>query len=263
MLYGHLQSVSMIEEGSKLILIDRNGRKHPFTAAMKMVEISRLGVVDGSAICASSVGDAVDIGGQAFRVMRPSLKDLLSIMERKAQIISPKDSFQIPLYLDIGSGSRVIEAGAGSGAMTLVLLHAVAPDGKVYTYETRDDHAKVARRNVGMSSNGSCWNLRMGDICTDVLEEELDAAMIDIPNPWDAVANVVKSLRTGGHIGCYIPNVNQLEKTVRTMRDAGLSEVESFETLHRSMLVHEGGVRPSSEMLGHTGYLVFARKTHR
>jgi tRNA (adenine57-N1/adenine58-N1)-methyltransferase len=251
----------MIEEGSKLILVDGNGRKYPLTAARKMVEVSRLGVVEGKVICDSTIGDSVEVGGKSFLVMAPSLKDLLSTMERRAQIITPKDSFQVPSYLDIGSGSRVLEAGAGSGAMTLVLLHAVAPGGKVFTYETREDHAKVARRNVAMSPASSCWNLRIGDICVDQLEKDFDAAMIDIPNPWDAVGNVISSLRIGGHLGCYIPNANQLERTVLAMRDARLAEVEPFETLHRSMVVHDGGVRPSSEMLGHTGYLVFARKT--
>ncbi len=243
------------------MLVDGNGRRYPVTASRGMLEVPKLGVVDGSTLCESSEGERIKIGGKSFLVIRPSLKDLLSSMERRAQIITPKDSFQVPSYLDIGAGSRVLEAGAGSGAMTLVLLHAVAPDGKVVTLETREDHARVAHRNVSTSPASSCWELRIGDICTDDLGDSFDAAMIDIPNPWDAVANVVRSLRVGGHIGCYIPNTNQLEKTVVAMKEAGLTDVDAFETLHRSMLVHEGGVRPSSEMLGHTGYLVFARKS--
>lgn len=250
----------MIAEGTRLMLVDEEGRKFPVVAKRGMLEVRRLGVIDGDRLCSSSFGDRMEVGGRRFTVLRPSVRDLLSIIERKAQIISPKDSFLIPLHLDLSSGSRVVEGGVGSGALTLVLLKAVAPEGRVTSYELREDHADVARRNVEMSGLGSCWELRIGDVCTAELPEGVDAVALDMPNPWDALKNAVRSLRPGGHICCYVPNANQLDQSVRAMRDAGLGEVYSFETIQREMVVHEGGVRPSFETLGHTGYLVFGRK---
>lgn len=250
----------MIAEGTRLMLVDEEGRKYPVVAKKGMLEVRKLGVIDGDRLCSSSFGDRMDVGGRRFIVLKPSMRDLLSMIERRAQIISPKDSFLIPLHLDLSSGSRVVEGGVGSGALTLVLLKAVAPEGKVVSYELREDHAEVARRNVEMSGLGACWEPRIGDICTAELPRDVDAVVLDMPNPWDALQNTVKAMRAGGHICCYVPNANQLEQSVRAMRDAGLGEVYSFETIQREMVVHEGGVRPSFETLGHTGYLVFGRK---
>lgn len=253
----------MIHEGTKLLLIDHDGRRHLVTTAKRMVEVGGLGVVDGNRLCSSSIGDSIQIGGREFLILRPSLKDALGMIERRAQIIIPKDSFMIPFHLDVGPGSRVIEGGVGSGALTLVLLKAVGPTGKVYSYETREDHADLARRNVALSENEASWELKIGDICTAKLESEVDAVALDIPNPWDAMENVVKSLRIGGYVCCYVPNANQLENAVKKMRDVSLTEITSFETLQREMIVHDGGVRPSFDMLGHTGYLSFGRRMSR
>jgi tRNA (adenine57-N1/adenine58-N1)-methyltransferase len=250
----------MIAEGTRLMLVDEEGRKFPAAARKGMIEVRKLGVIDGDRLCASSFGDRLEVGGRRFTILKPSVKDLLSMIERRAQIISPKDSFIIPLHLDVSAGSRVVEGGVGSGALTMVLLKAVAPDGRVTSYELREDHAEVARRNVGMSGLEGCWELRIGDVCREELPREVDAVVLDMPNPWDALPNAVKALRPGGHVCCYVPNANQLEQSVRAMRDSGLSEVYSFETIQREMVVHDGGVRPSFETLGHTGYLVFGRK---
>ncbi len=250
----------MIPEGTRLMLVDEEGGKYPVVAARKMIEVRRLGVIDGGALCDCTLGGSMTVGGRSFVVLRPSIRDLLSMIERKAQIIIPKDSFLIPLHLDIGCGSRVLEAGVGSGALALVLLRSVAPEGRVFSCELRTDHAEVARRNVAMSGMDGCWEIRIGDVCGMPLPEGLDAAVLDMPNPWDALPNVVNALRVGGHLCCYVPNANQLEQVVRGMRERGLTEVYAFETIQREMVVHEGGVRPSFETLGHTGYLAFGRR---
>ncbi len=250
----------MIEEGTRVMLVDGDGRKSFLRASKTMLEVGRLGVVDGRAICDSSFGDVLTIGGNEFTILRPSILDIVGAVQRKAQIMSPKDSFLLPMYLDLEAGSTVIEAGAGSGALTVVLLKAVAPTGKVYSYDIREDHAKQARKNVEMSGHSGCWDFKIGDICTVELERNVDAVVLDMPNPWDAMDNVCGAIRPGGHLCCYVPNANQLERTVKAMRDAGLSEVFAFETIQREMVVHDGGVRPSFEMLGHTGYLALGRR---
>lgn len=242
------------------MLIDERGGKHFVVAEPKMIEVRGLGAIDGAALCSSEVGGQLKIAGRLFDVVRPSTSDLLSLLERKAQTISAKDGFQIPMYMDLGCGSRVAEAGAGSGALTIVLLRVVAPEGAVYTYEVREDHAKVAERNVRRSEHAPCWHLRMGDVCEGIQERDLDGVVLDIPNPWDALEAASSALRAGGHVCCYVPNANQLEEAVRKMRALDLRQILAFETLQREMTVHERGVRPSSEMMGHTGYLAFARK---
>ena len=241
------------------MLVDGDGRKSFLRASRSMLEVGRIGVVDGRAICDASFGDVLVVGGSEFTILKPSILDVIGSVQRKAQIMSPKDSFLVPMYLDLESGSRVIEAGAGSGALTVVLLKAVAPSGKVYSYDNREDHAKQARKNVEMSGHSACWDFKIGDICTAKLERDVDAVVLDIPNPWDAVDNVRGAIRAGGHLCCYVPNANQLDRTVRAMREADFREVYAFETIQREMVIHDGGVRPSFDTLGHTGYMAFAR----
>ncbi len=253
----------MIREGTKILLVDGEGKRHVVTVARGMLEVGGLGVIDGDSLCSSSIGDSMKIGGREFLVLRPSIKDAIGMIERRAQIVIPKDSFVIPLNLDLGPGGRVIEGGVGSGALTLVLLKSVGPTGKVYSYETRADYAQLARKNVALSDYASAWELKMGDICTERLEGEVDAAVLDIPNPWDAIENIHRALRVGGYACCYVPNANQLERAVKKMRQVGFGDMTSFETLQREMVVHDGGVRPSFDMLGHTGYLSFGRKMSR
>lgn len=253
----------MINEGERILLVGRDGKRFFFIAEKKMIEVKGLGVIDGSTVCRGSLGDMLRIGESEFTVLRPSISDMLSNLGRKAQIMIPKDSFPIPMRLNLGSGDTVIEAGVGSGALTLVLLKTVAPSGRVISYEVRKDHADFARRNVSMSEHASCWDLRLEDVCTASLPENPDAAMLDMPNPWDALVNIVRALRPGGYVGSFVPNANQLENTVTKMREIGLEEIVSLETLQREMIVHAGGVRPSFDMLGHTGYLAFGRKMRR
>jgi tRNA (adenine57-N1/adenine58-N1)-methyltransferase len=256
-------SNQMIEEGSKVLLIDDRGRKHIATAQRGMIDVRGLGVIDGDLLCESGWGDSLSVGENRLLMIEPDVNDILELIERKAQIITPKDSYQIPLRLNLGAGCRVIEGGLGSGALTVVLLRTVAPDGKVFSYELREDHASTARRNIALSEHKECLELRIANICTASLEKDVDAVVLDIPNPWDAMANVCASLKVGGRMCTYVPNINQLEASVRSMRDSGLAEIFSFETLLREISVHPGGVRPCSDMIGHTGYLTFGRKVRR
>jgi len=253
----------MIAAGTKVLLIGRDGRKFVIKTDDRMIEVHGLGVIDGKALCDSDYGDLIKVGSQELTILKPSIKDLLEIIERRAQVMIPKDSFLIPMHLDISCGSKVIEGGVGSGALTLVLLKAVAPSGRVISYEIRKDHADLARKNVNLAGLEDSWEMKLMDVCRATLERDVDAVVLDIPNPWDAVENVKRALKVGGHVCCYVPNANQLADAVKSMRASGFAEIISFETMQREMVVHEGGVRPSFEMLGHTGYLAFGRKTSK
>jgi len=241
-----------------VLIIDEKGRRYLSRLDDCTVEISGLGIIAGSKLKEAVSSGVLEIGKRKLRVRRASLEDVISVIERKAQTLTAKDIAMILHHCDIRSGRFVIEGGAGSGALSIALLSRVAPGGKVVTYEVRKDFAEIAMRNVKLASLIEDWVLKLGDICGPIDEKNADAFIVDIPNPWDSVGTAKSALRIGGHFCAFVPNVNQLEKVVRELTKQKFEDVRSYETLQREMVVHEGGVRPSFEMLGHTGYLAFA-----
>lgn len=244
----------------RIVLVDEKGRKRLLTVTQGVAKIPGLGVVDFSKLPKDPEGKKVEIAGKEFVVLRPSVLDLVQTIEREAQIITAKDSASIILNCDVKSGDTVLEVGTGSAAMTIVLAHFVAPDGKVVSYEKREDFAGLARRNIERSGLDDLVEIKVQDAIEGVEERNCDCAVIDIPNPWDVLENVCQSLRPSGHLAVYVPTVNQMERSVRELKGRNFIEVRSMEILQREMEVGELGSRPSFEMLGHTGYLIFARK---
>jgi len=250
----------MFHPGQRAVLVDERGRKHLVILEPKMLELRGVGAVDGSMLLALEPGAEFAIGSQRFRLLRPSLDDLLSSLERRAQIVQPKDSAVLLFHADVGPGSVVIEVGAGSAALTIVLLRAVGSTGRVITYERREDFAALAERNVRRAGLEACWELVRKDAAGGFDRSGVDAVVADIPEPWTVVAHAQRALRSGGHFAGYVPNTNQVERTVEVLRASGFAEIHAREVLERELIVHPGGVRPSTEMLGHTGYLIMARK---
>jgi len=244
-----------------LLITDDRGRR--FLARLDdsdMVEISGLGTFRNDLLRRALEEGELAIGEMALSVRPASVTDIISQIERRAQIITPKDIASILLLCDIRCGSSVVEGGAGSGALTIALLSAVGDNGSVSSYEIKDDFAKVASRNVKIAGLADRWTLRNQDICKGIEERELDAVVVDIPSPWECVGTASDALRIGGAFCAFVPSANQVEKTVRALRDDRFSEISAIETLQREMVVHDRGIRPSFDMLGHTGYLVFARR---
>jgi tRNA (adenine57-N1/adenine58-N1)-methyltransferase len=157
-------------------------------------------------------------------------------------------------------GDKVLEIGTGSAALTIVLAYFVSPDGKVVSYEKREDFAKGAKRNLEKAGLASIVDVKIQDAIDGIDEDDFDCATTDIPNPWDVLGQVYESLKPSGHIAVYVPTVNQMERAVREMRGLPFIDIRSIEILQREMEVGERGSRPSFDMLGHTGYLTFARK---
>jgi tRNA (adenine57-N1/adenine58-N1)-methyltransferase len=244
----------------RVILIDEKGRKILLPLTEGAEKVPGLGVVDFSRFPSDPDGKNVQIAGKKYIVLKPSVVDLVDTIERKAQIITPKDSSSIIFNCDVKSGDRVLEIGAGSAAMTLVLAHFVAPEGKVVSYEKREDFAQVAMRNINKGGLADIVTVKVLDAVEGVEEKHFDSAVVDIPNPWDVLVQVYESLNPGGHLAVYVPTVNQMERVVREMRKLPFIEIRSIEILQREMEVGERGSRPSFEMLGHTGYMTFARK---
>lgn len=251
-----------VAPGDRVVLLDRDGRKHAVLVEPGARRVDGLGVVDASSLVGAAFGSATAVGNRRFLVLRPSLQDLVDTLDRKAQIILPKDSAHILMGCDISAGKTVVEGGAGSGAMTLALAWAVSPDGRVVTYDIRAEHLRQARRNIERAGLEGLCGFREADITAPgaVAERDVDALVLDVPEPWRAVDNAWEALRPCGHFSCYTPTANQAEQAVRALRERPFIGVRTVEVLEREMDVVEKGIRPSFEMLGHSGYLTFARK---
>jgi tRNA (adenine57-N1/adenine58-N1)-methyltransferase len=144
--------------------------------------------------------------------------------------------------------------------MTIVLAHFVAPEGTVVSYEKREDFAQLVAKNIKRAGMEGVADVKVQDALDGIGEKDFDCVVVDIPNPWDILGQVHESLKPSGHLAVYVPTVNQMEKAVRELRRLPFIDIRSIEILQRGMEVGERGSRPSFEMLGHTGYLTFARK---
>lgn len=215
-----------------------------------------IGLPDGSVVKSAN--------GDPFLVLRPLLVDYVMSMPRGAQVIYPKDSAQIIHEGDIFPGARVLEAGAGSGALTLSLLRAVGPEGRVVSYEVRDDHAEHARRNVEtfVGQLPDNWQLVMGDVADcDMPAGSIDRAVLDMLAPWDVLETVSRVLIPGGVLVIYVATVTQLSQVVEALREQQCwTEPRAWETLQRGWNVVGLAVRPQHAMRGHTAFLISARR---
>jgi tRNA (adenine57-N1/adenine58-N1)-methyltransferase len=209
----------------------------------------------------SGPGGLLTIAGKEFVVMSASLQDILACIERGPQWITAKDSAQIVSGCSIGPDQKILEAGAGTGALTIALAFHVGSDGRVTSYEVNPANAKLVKKNLELASLDDRVDLRNEDVSECTEEGEYDAAVMDVPRPWEYLGVVTRALKGSGHICCYLPTMNQAERIVKEMGSSGYTDVRVLEILQRELEVGEHGTRPSFEMLGHTGYLCFGRKT--
>lgn len=249
-------------ENETIYLEDSNGKRSWVKVAYGMIKVPSLGAIDGSRFKDLEEGDIITIVGREYTVFRPGVLELMESLDRGAQVIIPKDAATILLHCDVKCGDKVIEVGAGSGGLTTALLHAVAPEGHVHTLELKLENAQRAQRNVARVGLDRHWSFAIGDAREMSVEVEwqADVLTMDMPDPWLALDNLEKHLRPGGRVCAYVPNMNQAEAIVTALRERGYSNVRAMENMQRALEVHPGGVRPSFDMLGHTAYLVFARK---
>ncbi len=249
-----------VRKKETVVLIDESYKRYFVNTEGKTDKIRGVGVFDPKNLVGKELGKQIEIGSKKYWILRPSIMDKLIGLKRKAQIILPKDIAQIIINCSIQSGYNVLEAGVGSGSLTTALASIVAPTGKVISYDTREDFIDHAMKNLKTAGLEKYVKILKKDITKSISEKNLDAIILDIPNPWDAVNHAYKSLKVGGYICCYSPLVSQLEQTVNQMRKNSFIEIKSYENIQREMIVGERGTRPSFNMLGHTGYLTFARK---
>ncbi len=219
------------------------------------------GVIDLGAEIGQPVGRGVEWSGAHYLLLRPSLGDLLGSIRRGAQIVTAKDAAQMVFLAGVGPGGQVVEAGSGSGALTIVLAYAVGPEGHVTSYDRRADFLEAARANVDRAGLSDRVTFRERDVVVEGLElTDCSSVLLDLPEPWEVLASARTALRPGGYVATYTPTYNQLERTVRALRAGGFEEVRATEVLERGLHVGEGGTRPEFEMLGHTGFLAAGRR---
>ena len=255
------------EPGDPALLIDSKGRHfllkldpaRTFQYHQGTIAHSDLiGAEDGTWFEASS-------GGKLL-LLRPRLADFILKMKRGAQVVYPKDIGPILVYADIAPGMTVLEAGTGSGALTLALTRAVGLSGKVISVESRDDHADHARKTVERWFGEVPENLELliGDVAEEVADVAPDRIVLDLPEPGPTLASAAEHQPGGGVLSVYLPTILQVQSLVEQARDLGMfAEIEVKEFLFRDWNVMGRSVRPEHNMIGHTGFLVFMRKVDK
>jgi len=202
--------------------------------------------------------------GYPFVVLEPSTFDLIRQLKRITQIMYPKDIGYVLLKLNVMPGSRVIEAGTGSGGLTLALARAVGESGRVYSYEIRPDISQLAQKNLAALGLSGCVEFKLRDIAEGFDEVEVDALFLDVRRPWDYLSQAAAALKDGGFFGALLPTTNQVSALVTGLEALGVfGHIEVEEILVRPYKPVPDRLRPVDRMVAHTGYLIFCRKVSR
>jgi tRNA (adenine57-N1/adenine58-N1)-methyltransferase len=198
--------------------------------------------------------------GAPFFLLQPSLADLLVDLKRSTQIMYPKDIGFILTSMSVGPGQTVMEAGTGSGSMTVALAYAVGPQGRVITYEKRPEFQQLAHKNLERLGLEGRVEFKLGDIAEGFTETDADAFFLDVPNPWDYIAHVRKALKSGGFFCNLVPTFNQVSTLLQALRRESFAFIEVCELLLRYYKPEPARLRPTDRMVAHTGFLTFARR---
>jgi tRNA (adenine57-N1/adenine58-N1)-methyltransferase catalytic subunit len=250
--------------GDRVQLTDPKGRMHTVVLEPGKQFHTHRGAIEHDDLIGAPEGSVVhSTANTGYLAFRPLLADFVLSMPRGAQVIYPKDAAQIVGFGDVGPGMRVLEAGAGSGALTCSLLRAVGSGGAVTSYERREDFADVARANVGafFGEDPANWSLRLGDLADHPAEEVVDRVVLDMLEPWAVLPTVAAALRPGGVLIGYVATVTQLSTYVEALRAQGVwTEPHAWESLLRPWHAVGLAVRPEHRMVAHTAFLVTARR---
>ena len=198
--------------------------------------------------------------GAPFFLLQPSLADLLTNITRTTQILYPKDIGFILVSMGVGPGQKVLEAGTGSGSMTTALAYAVGNEGRVISYEVKQDVQNLAQKNLTRYGLDSRVDFKLRDIQEGFDETDADSFFLDVKNPWDYISQVRTALKPGGFLCCLIPTFNQVEKTLYALRNNKFAFIDVCEILLRYLKAEPSRLRPTDRMVAHTGFLIFARR---
>ncbi len=253
-----------LQAGERVTLSDPKGRRHSVLLATGGTFHTSKGGISHDALIDGPDGNVVvSAGGIAYVAFRPLLEEFTVTMPRGAAVIYPKDAAQILVQTDIFPGARVLEAGVGSGSLSMHLLRTIGADGRLYSYERRADFAAVAERNVErfFGAPHPAWEVRIGDLVEAIGPEEVDRAILDMLAPWECIDAVANVLTAGGMLCCYVATATQLGRTMDTLRAHGGFTAPAASELSVRQWHAEGlAIRPGHATSGHTGFLIFTRR---
>ena len=251
-------------EGELILLVDKVGRRHRVRLHAGERHSIHSGLVLHDALIGKPEGTMVTTQlGARLLAVRPTFAEQVTGRRRQTQPIYPKDLGAILVGADVHPGARVLEAGTGTGALTMAALRAVGPTGSVVSYEAREEFLEAARKAIveTMGEIPSNLALKLGDVYAGVEERDIDRVLLDLPEPWQAAAVAKEALRPGGIVFAHCPNVSQVQRFFDCLRELkGFGMLDAFELLQRGWTVRGRSMRPSHRMVAHTGFLCFARR---
>jgi len=254
----------LFADGEVIVLVDKVGRRHRVRLRAGERHSIHSGLIQHDDLIGKPEGVVVKTQlGARLLAVRPTFAEQVTGRRRQTQPIYPKDLGAILVGADIYPGARVLEAGTGTGALTMSALRAVGPTGAVVSYEAREDFLEAATRAIvdTMGAIPPNLSLKLGDVYAGVEETEMDRLLLDVPEPWQAAGTARSAVRPGGILFAHCPNVSQVQRFFDCLREVrGFGMLEAYELLQRGWTVRGRSMRPSHRMVAHTGFLCFARR---
>ena len=240
------------------MILDERGKKYILKENQEFQ--SDLGIVSAETLSDAEFGDEVKSHlDHTFKIVKPNVNDFIDLMDRRCSILIKKDIGTVLAYTGLGAGNRVVDAGTGAGAIALNFANVVGDTGQVFTYEIREDFSEVAKKNIETFGIKNI-QVKNQDIKEGIDEENIDLVFLDLPKPYEIFEEVYDSLNLGGWLVVYAPYINQAEVAYRVAKKLDFYNIEILETLERGLEIRQQGTRPKTRMVGHSGYLLFARK---
>lgn len=254
----------MPEYGELFILVSPRGKRSLRRLVRGQDIHGTDGVIPAAALAAAGFGVEVrTLQGKPYRVLKPTLFDLVRNVKRRTQVIYPKDIGYICMRLGVGNGTRVIEAGSGSGSLTIALSWFSGERGHVYTYEARQEFHDLCRRNLEWAGVGANVTQHLRDVRDGFEQTDADALFLDVRTPWEYLSQVAAAVGPGAALAFLVPTVEQVSLLLKGMESGPFDEQEVEEVLVRGWKPVADRLRPNDRMIAHTGFLVFARKQER
>ncbi len=240
------------------MILDERGKKYVLKQGEQFE--SDLGIVSSQDLDNAGIGDEIKSHlGHSFKIIKPNINDFIDVMDRRCSILLTKDIGLVLAHTGLGAGARVVDAGTGAGAIALNFGNVVGSEGHVYTYEIREDFAEIAKKNI---DNFGIENITVKNqnVKDGIEENNIDLVFLDLPKPFEIFEDVWDCLNVGGWLAVYAPYIDQAKLSYRIAKKVGFYDIDISEILQRGLEVRQNGVRPKTRMVGHSGYLLFARK---
>ena len=262
---GILSVDDLIKEGDDVLLYLDLKRSYILKIDAKQQRFhTHKGFIDLSELRGKHYGERIDSStGFSFYVLKPTIYDYVLRFARHTQILYLKDMSILISHTGIGPGKRVVEAGTGSGALTAMLAYFVRPEGVVYSYEARQEFLEKATKNLERVHLANYVNFINKDVTEGIEQKEADSVILDLATPWLVIPHAHQALRGGGTFASFSPTIDQVMKSVEALKNEGFVKIETLECIVRRINVEPGKTRPETLMIGHTGYLTFARKVDK